>query len=265
MIIVKELESIGELIDFPFLGGQKETVFPRRMNYTFRGQNRESYDLRSSLKRNSGSRTGYAEIRLLNNFRKYGELLEPQICKSIWNTMIVAQHHGVPTRCLDFSLSPLVALHFALTENVEYENACVWAINHGILHRELLPKEYIDMLNRRNAVSFTVEMFEDMGLTIEKYNKDMKDSCVVFLEPPSIDSRIVNQFSHLAILPDTLDPFDSFLENLTIEQVVYKFIIPKDKISLFRNQLDKMNITERVLFPGLDGLASYLKRRYSYE
>lgn len=75
MIIVKELESIGELIDFPFLGGQKGTVFPRRMNYTFRGQNRESYDLRSSLKRNSGSRTGYAEIRLLNNFRKYGELL----------------------------------------------------------------------------------------------------------------------------------------------------------------------------------------------
>ena len=97
MIIVKELESIGELIDFPFLGGQKETVFPRRINYTFRGQNRESYDLRSSLKRNSGSRTDYAEIRLLNNFRKYGELLEPQICKSIWNTMIVAQHHGVPT------------------------------------------------------------------------------------------------------------------------------------------------------------------------
>lgn len=264
MIITKELQSIGELIDFSFLEGVNNPNFPNRTNYTFRGQNREKYDLRSSLKRNSGKRIEYAEKRLLNNFRKYGELLEPKICESVWNTMVIAQHHGIPTRCLDFTISPLVALHFALTGNIKQENACVWAINHGLLHEKLLPEKYRNMLNQKNAVSFTVEMLEDMGLTVDKYNEDMKGKCLVFLEPPSIDSRIVNQFSQLALLPNELDPMDDFLDGLSIDKAVYRFIIPEDKISFFRKQLDKMNITERLLFPGLDGLASYLKRRYQY-
>lgn len=120
------------------------------------------------------------------------------------------------------------------------------------------------MLNEENATSFTIEMLKKLELTIDKYNSDMNGSSLVFLEPPAIDIRIVNQFSHLAILPNGLDPFDKFLANLDIEHVAYKFIIPEDKIQYFRKQLDRMNITERVLFSGLDGLASYLKRRYQY-
>jgi hypothetical protein len=88
----------------------------------------------------------------------------------------------------------------------------------------------------------------------------MGDKSIVFLEPPSIDARIVNQFSHFAIIPDALDPMDKFLNDLPF--VVYKFIIPPNKIEFFRDQLDASNITERVLFPGLDGLSTYLKRRY---
>lgn len=259
-----KLKGIGEIIDFSFFVGKIDEKHPNRMNYTFRGHNSEEYKLESCLKRNSGDKCKYAEKRLLNNFRKYGELIEPKICESIWKTMIIAQHHGVPTRCLDFSISPLVALHFALSNNKEGENAVVWAINHGMLHKELLPSSYKNILDRYNAVSFTVEMLEELGITVESYNNDMGNESIVFLEPPSIDSRIVNQFSHFAIIPDALDPLDKFLENLDIEKVAYKFVIPYDKIELFRRQLDHMNITERTLFPGLDGISSYLKRRYSF-
>lgn len=260
-----ELRSIGELIDFSFLIGKSDAIHPNRVNYTFRGQKSEHYNLISSLRRNSGSKYRYAEKRLLYNFRKYGELIEPKICDSIWKTMIIAQHHGIPTRCLDFSISPLVALHFALSDNDKTENAVVWAINHSQLHQKLLPKKYTDIVNKYNAVSFTSEMFEELGITIEDYNHDMNDKSIVFLEPPSIDSRIVNQFSHFAVIPDALDPLDDFLRNLTIEKVAYRFIIPCDKIKLFRRQLDHMNITERTLFPGLDGISNYLKRRYTFD
>lgn len=67
--------------------------------------------------------------------------------------------------------------------------------------------------------------------------------------------------SILALLPNALDPLDNFVDSKT---VVYKFVIPYDKIFSFREQLDSMNITERTMFPGLDGLSNYLKKRYHY-
>ncbi|MCI8346977.1 MAG: FRG domain-containing protein [Bacilli bacterium] len=264
MIKVIELNSIGELIDFPFVEGIKDKKNFRRMSYTFRGQKSEKYSLTSGLRRTSQKDFNYLERRLLNNFKKYGQIIEDKICRSIWENMIIAQHHGIPTRCLDFSLSPIVALHFALTENSYGENAVVWAINHGFIHRNLLPGRYKKILEYNEAVSFTVDMLEELNISINDYNQDMENKSFIFLEPPSIDNRIVNQFSHLAIIPDALDPLDDFLSGIPFEKIVYKFIIPYDKIDLFRKQLDYMNITERTLFPGLDGLASYLKRRYGY-
>ena len=108
-------------------------------------------------------------------------------------------------------------------------------------------------------------MLEEMHITINKYNQDMQNKSIIFLEPPSVDLRIINQFSHFAVIPDMLDPLDNFLDNLELDGAVYKFIIPYDKINYFRRQLDYINITERILFPGLDGVASYLKRRYKSE
>lgn len=265
MIKIIELNNIGELIDFPFFEGAKDIHHPNRMNYTFRGQCNAQFELISSLKRKKAANFCYLEQRLLNNFNKYGQFIEDKICGSIWNNMIIAQHHGIPTRCLDFSLSPIVALHFALSSNVKGQDAVVWAINHGMLHRNLLPERYKEILDKYEAVSFTVNMLEELNITISDYNQDMDDKSLIFVEPPSIDSRIVNQFSHLAIIPDALDPLDNFLNNISIDKIAYKFIIPYDKVTLFRRQLDYMNITERILFPGLDGIASYLKRRYGYD
>lgn len=264
MIEIIELNNIGELIDFPFLEKEKDEKKYGRMNYTFRGQNNEAYSLTSGLRRTSRKDFGYLERRLLNNFKKYGQIIEDRLCSSTWENMIIAQHHGIPTRCLDFSLSPIVALHFALTGNVYGKNAVVWAINHGEIHRNLLPGRYKSILSKNEAVSFTVDMLQEMNISIDEYNQDMENKSFMFLEPPSIDNRIVNQFSHLAILPNALDPLDDFLNSISLEKIVYKFIVPYDKIDLFRRQLDYMNITERVLFPGLDGLADYLKRRYGY-
>lgn len=263
MIETVELNSIGQLIDFPFNVGKIDEIHPKRMNYTFRGQKSENFSLISSLRRNSNDNINYIEKRLLNNFRKYSQLTEPKVCNSTWENMIIAQHHGIPTRCLDFSISPVVALHFALTDNIVGENAVVYAINHGLLHKNLLPPKYKNILDKYDAVSFTVEMLDELNISIYDYNQDMTDKSILFLEPPSIDSRIVNQFSHFAIIPDMLDPLDDFLLSLDIEKAVYKFIIPSDKINYFRRQLDYMNVTERILFPGLDGISSYLKRRYT--
>lgn len=258
MIEEKVLRTIGDLIEFTTQNNIGKYPI---MNFTFRGQKKADYKLTSGLQRCCGEDKEYIENRTLANFRKYGQSFNPRLCHSVWENMIIAQHHGLPTRLLDFSISPLVALYFAVEDIHSDDTAAIWAISHVKLN-QLLPQEYKNTLNRRMGRSFTVEALDEMKISISDYNKHMGDSSLLFIEPPSIDQRIINQFSHFALVPDQLDPLDDFLEKNTIPNVAYKFLIlPQDK-SVFKQQLDTLNITERTLFPGLDGIASYLARRY---
>lgn len=266
--MVKEIvvESIGKYLDEVFTIGKEKDIKNdnfMHLNYTFRGQNNEEYSLSSSLRRNYGLNARIAEKRLLKNFKKYGVAFNSDIGSSIWKNIVMAQHHGLPTRFLDFSYSPLVALHFALIDNKNNKNAVVWAINVEIVHNKLIPEKYVKKLKEHNAYSFDIEMLEELEISIESYNDDMKENGFIFIEPMSIDARIVNQWSNFAIVPDAIDPLDIFLKNSKFEMLGYKFIIPSSKIPTFRKQLNHIGINERILFPDIDGLASYLKKRYA--
>ena len=260
MVKTFTINSIGQFIDHIF--NLREINYINGSGYIFRGIRSDKYELSSSLYRNCGGRYKYTEKRLLQNFKKYALSIEPRICDSVWTNMVIAQHYGIPTRLLDFSDSPLVALHFALTDN-EGTDAAVWAVNLSKIHTELLPQKYKIILKKYDAFSLTIDMLKEMEVTIDDYNRDMCDKHFLVIEPPSYNTRIINQDSLLAILPDALDPLDNFFNSVSYEDIAIKYIIPKDKIRLFRVQLDEMNITERTLFNDLDGVAKYLKRKYN--
>lgn len=255
------LDSIGQFIDQVF--NLTASSLPNNSGHIFRGVSDEKFQLSSSLYRSCNGRYAYTEKRLLQNFKKYAISIAPHICDSVWSNMVIAQHHGVPTRLLDFSSSPIVALHFALTGNQETD-AAVWAVNLSKVHTHFLPLQYKNILKKYDAFAFTLDMFKEMGVTIENYNQDMGDKYFLAIDPPSLDTRIVNQGSILAVLPDLLDPLDNFINKVSCNDIATKFIIPKEKVRLFRVQLDEMNITERVLFNDLDGVAAFLKRKYNY-
>ena len=61
----------------------------------------------------------------------------------------------------------------------------VWAINIEIVHNQLIPKKYRKKLNDYNAFSFSIEMLDELGITIEKYNYDMKKSGFIFFRTNS--------------------------------------------------------------------------------
>jgi hypothetical protein len=80
------------------------------------------------------------------------------------------------------------------------------------------------------------------------------------VEPPSFDARIVNQYSLFSLLSTPDASLDSWLASR--EELWHRVVIPADLKWEVRDKLDLANVTERVLFPGLDGLSRWLKRFY---
>ena len=83
---------------------------------------------------------------------------------------------------------------------------------------------------------------------------------VLFFEPPSIDDRIVNQFAMFSLLSSPRVSLDDWLSQHPA--AMRRLRIPAGLKWEIRDKLDQANITERVLFPGLDGLTRWLRRYY---
>ena len=196
---------------------------------------------------------------MLRAFRKYARGTSNP-CDTLWDWLALAQHHGLPTRLLDWTFSPYVALHF-LSENQElYDvDGVVWCVDYRETNR-LLPRPLKNQLREEGADVFSAEMLAQVAPTLKQFNALTKRSFVLFFEPPSLDERIVNQFALFSVMNAPSSRLDTFLENQ--EQGVRRLIIPAKLKHEVRDKLDQANITERVLFPGLDGLSRWLRRYY---
>ncbi len=241
----------------------QDTYDPRigryRSSYIYRGMNDSSHTLKTSLARLGGS-YDLLERHLLRNFKKYalpGSLNED----SIWNLLALAHHHHLPTRLLDWTYSPYVALHFATNDIQKYDrDGIIWATNYVSLN-EHLPDRLQNVINREQSNTFTADMLDSVCKDLDSLKRLEEEEFLLFLEPPSLDDRIVNQFALFSLLSSNTASMDEWLEDH--DNSVFRIIIPKEMKWEFRDKLDQANITERVLFPGLDGLSMWLKRHYS--
>lgn len=103
-------------------------------------------------------------------------------------------------------------------------------------------------------------MLDQLEKDLEKYDSDMSGKAMVLIEPPSIDQRIINQYSYFSIIPLQMDDIEEYLNSETTHTT--KYIIDKTLKWRIRDMLDQMNINERVTYPGLDGLTQWIKRHY---
>ena len=230
-----------------------------RSNLVYRGVADKSWRLNTSLFRLGGDYVN-VEGPLLRSFRKYAE---PGVLQgeTIWVQLSIAQHHALPTRLLDWTLSPKVAMHFVTAEEQHYDkDGAIWCVDVAEV-RALLPEAILFVLQREVAFLLSVEMLGEIvsSLADLDFLAD-QGSFVLFFEPPSLDARIVNQGAIMSMMPGPSLDLTEFLSNHPT--LCHRVIIPKKLKWEVRDKLDQDNVTERMLFPGLDGLSSWLKRYY---
>jgi hypothetical protein len=80
-------------------------------------------------------------------------------------------------------------------------------------------------------------------------------------EPPALDDRIVNQAGLFSLMSSPSARLDHWVESRS--EVFYRLVIPAKLKAELRDKLDMMNLTERLVYGGLDGLSKWLKRYYT--
>jgi hypothetical protein len=235
-----------------------------RARHAFRGLDLKEFHLTTSLQRTGadGKHAAAVETPIFRNFKKYAHRdfgnEEPFL-----HWLSVAQHHNLPTRILDWTVSPTVALHFATSDLTSLDkDGALWAVDY-LAANSLLSPVLRGVLEEHDARILTVDLIKNK---IEKFS-DLKelagnDVYAMFFEPSAIDDQIVNQYALFSVMPMPETIMCDWLEQQ--HHLYNKFVIPGDLKPEIRDRLDQMNVTERVMFPGLDGTAKWLKRHYFY-
>jgi hypothetical protein len=187
------------------------------------------------------------ESRALRIFRRkaHNYLSDHTSLQDDFRCLAMMQHHGAPTRLLDFSKSPYVAAFFALAES--QGDVAVYALNTPALWQATPTDER--HLTREECDPRVQGHYE-------RYYLPNRHKFLWFGEPAEMDRRLIAQ-SGLFVVPGRLDmSISDILQAYTSPtHLLVKFILPHSLRNVAMQALYRMNVTYATLFPDLEGLA----------
>jgi hypothetical protein len=228
---------------------------PPYSHWAFRGERDERWPLYSSLSRYlrnfgvSPQAWPEQEARILRIFkRKAHQFLDkPPDLDDDFQWLALMQHHGAPTRLLDFTWSPYVAAFFALERTLA--DGVVWAMNPARINSSRAPKP------RR--------MDPRANHNFQRYFLKGDHRFIWMGEPHTMNRRLIAQSGTFCV-PGVLDiPIEEILHPDDPENILAKIVLKNAVRETAMRELYRMNITFATLFPDLDGLAKSM--RYELE
>jgi hypothetical protein len=247
--------KIIEVDNFPNFLTEIEKLFIDNKTLWFRGTESVGYTLAPSIYRNGF--TPDFESNFQNKFKSRAlPFFRNRPVENYWEWLFIMQHHGVPTRLLDWSNSALISLGFALlfrTESFQENDAGLWCLNPEKLNQatrvNLTPNDIIpDIVSNQNAqASYTLDAAA-------------KAEYPIAITGPINNDRIAAQKGVFTLFPNTdvfnLEDKDKADEFLTLIK------INKDSIDKLKSQLYYLGITESTIYPDLNNLALEIKREF---
>jgi hypothetical protein len=226
----------------------------------FRGQSNGGWGLVPTIYRNDYTDANEAEMRL--EFESVGHpLAQSSITHDKWHWYFLMQHYGAPTRILDWTTNPLVALYFAVREAGKAD-AAVWVIDPWRWNRAHVKGMYGPAITGWEETTGYLFDLEEACDT-DKDEGQTKKKWPIAIEPPHIDRRIAAQGSKFVIFGTKKDMVESPAVNRPRggkhkHAVLDKIIISRDIAEGLREELNQLGINERAMFPDLEGLGKHI-------
>ena len=241
------VRSLAEFVD---VASRVTSVWCRHVEFIpwFRGQHRASRPLLPSLYRDENRRVKEFDCRFDFKYRGLplldGAAREP---KSEWDWYFLMQHHGVPTRLLDWSESALVALYFAVADSSEREDAAVWMLDPWAIN--------VRIANIGKRI-FGGEDPELQPYLPSVYGSKLPDPPVA-LQAPYASRRIAAQKSCFTLHGSDRTPLNKYPQ---LASRLYQIVIAKGAIRRIQRALELSGVTQSTVFPDLSNLAAELLR-----
>lgn len=210
----------------------------------FRGHGDERFKLIPSLfrldKSDSFSDWQQFEKYMMDSFMRESQPYLPVSPQTEQEWLTVAQHHGLPSRLLDWSANPLVALYFAVENAINEKDGHVWCL--GIIST-----------NNCHPVSTVVA---------RRINSEISN-CIML--PRHITPRVINQSGCFSVHTNPLkySEFVPFNEQASIFNKFIKIDIKCEDKSDILNELYLLGVHKGFIYPDLDGLSQKIKYEVS--
>jgi hypothetical protein len=238
----------------------------------FRGCGDTRHDLKPTLYRHptftEDIEMQTLERQLMARYRQRSIPYRSRDLADDWEVLFFMQHYGVPTRMLDWTENPLIALHFALMSAVSRtsrgktiypRDAVVWVLDPG----------------RWNAAALRHLSYVGGPLTTGdeplKGYAPLSSVSTMHTHPVALygahnSARIVAQQGVFTIFGKSRLAMETLIRRGTFPaQALRRMLIPRTHIASMRRSLLNQGITESVVYPDLEGLARETKRHFGFE
>ncbi|MPR36513.1 FRG domain-containing protein [Salmonirosea aquatica] len=235
----------------------------------YRGASNINYKLLPTLYRHP---TITDSIDLINQeneiLKRFKQRSLPYITRTTtddWDFFFLMQHFGVPTRLLDWTENPFVALYFALSGAATDTHG---NFTNDVIVWEMVPEHWNTKSLEDISITTVVDPDDPLmsGYVNTKSNitRIRKQSVAVYGNYNSV--RIVAQKGAFVLFgKEMIAMEDVYVRDMYPPDCLKKIIIPTTHIGSMMSSLSRIGITDSVIFPDLEGLAKEIKRAFKFK
>lgn len=219
------------------------------------------------IRAGGGIDTGPSPERMLDDFKRRALPFVNLVPRNDFEWLFLMQHHGVPTRLLDWTTNALVALYFAVDgvkvepkpsvdggadastglDEFDRDSAAVFLMNPRKINQEL-------QIGVADPVDVAAEYdrWHPYSRPMDTNGGEINTYAPICIVAPQVSHRIRAQSGLFTLHGTNLEPLDHYVAT---RPLISKILIPHSAALTIRAELHTLGITPSFIFPDLDGVA----------